>query len=280
MGLNPLWQEDVMLTVQDCYREASIFQTQPYFLVSCDGKVLLHLIPLGNDFTSDELIDLQQRFANKNQQVVHLWEDIWFSKRAQVLSRIKSFLGKNQSFHGRKAKLLILDGKETKKFLNENHLQGYVKAKYNLALVDGEKIIAVACFSEARPMPSRGMEYQSAELVRFASISGLTVVGGLSKLIKYFMKLNPVDDLMTYADRDWSLGKGYQNLGFEFVNITEPAFLYLNTADLIRYFPHRLPKALLADFEQQNDLNLENFLTLNGYVKIFNTGNLKYLLYR
>ncbi|RZJ50512.1 MAG: hypothetical protein EOO44_16230 [Flavobacterium sp.] len=279
MGLNPFWQEDVFLTVQGIYHQAQMKCAEPYFIIACQQKLLIHLIPVKNNFKPEELIELQKKYEAENIVLVQLWEDVWLNRRTQVLSRINSFLGLNKSYHGRKAKIAALNLKQASSFLNDNHLQGYIKAKYHFGLMNNDKLIAVASFSEARPMKSKGENYQSAELVRFASIDGLTIVGGLSKLIKHFLKQVKVDDLMSYADRDWSLGKGYDKLGFRLSETTPPAFLYVNQENLIRYFPHRLPKAILDEFETQNILNLDDFLASNGYLKLFNTGNLKYHLY-
>lgn len=279
MGLNPFWQEDVFLTVQDFDHQAQILPAEPYAIIACNEYFFVHLISVVHQYTPAELIALQERFQKQGVHLIHLWEDVWLSRRDQVLSRFRSLLGLNKSFHGRKAKIETLDQKQTLNFFNTYHLQGYVRAKYSYGLVTDGNLIAVASFSDTRPMKSKGADYQSAELVRFASKDGLTIVGGLSKLIKHFSKQIKINDLMTYADRDWSLGKGYDKLGFTISELTAPGILYVNTTTLIRYFKHRLPKTILSAFEAQNVLNLDDFLAEQGYVKLFNTGNLKYHLY-
>lgn len=279
MDINPFWQEDVFLTVQDIDHNANIKCAKPHFVIDCNRKFYLHLVPLDNTFKPEDLLKLQLDYQKEGLQLVHLWEDVWLARRNQVLSRIKSFLGLNQSFHGRKAKITIVAKEDSINFLDKNHLQGYIRAKYSFGLIADQELIALASFSDTRPMKSKGPAYVSAELVRFASKDGLTIVGGLSKLIKHFLKEIKVNDLMTYADRDWSLGKGYETLGFELTSVTEPAKLYLDQKSLIRYFPHRLSKSILLAFESQNILNLDDYLVANGFVKLFNTGNLKYHLY-
>lgn len=279
MDINPFWQEDVFLSVQDIDHNAKIKYAKPYFIINCNGKFHLHLVPLDNTFKPEDLLQLQSGYKKDGLYLVHLWEDVWLSRRNQVLSRVHSFLGLNKSFHGRKGKIAIVAKEESINFLNKNHLQGYINAKYSYGLIADGELIALASFSDTRPMKSKGSAYLSAELVRFASKEGLTIVGGLSKLIKHFLKQIKVNDLMTYADRDWSLGKGYETLGFEMTAITQSAYLYLDQKNLIRYFPHRLPKSILLAFESQKTLNLDDFLVANGFVKLFNTGNLKYHLY-
>lgn len=279
MGLNPFWQEDVFLTIQAFNPEIQWLSTADHCLIACNRRFLIHLVPLDNSFEPQALINLQLQYQDQGKQLVHLWEDVWLGKRAQVLSRIRSFLGLNQTFHGRQFKVAPVDAKTAHHFLDDHHLQGYINAKHHFGLIYKDELLAVASFSNPIQMKTKGPGYQSAELVRFASANGLTIVGGLSKLIKHFVKQVKLNDLMTYADRDWSLGKGYDKLGFSLASATEPAYLYVQRETLVRYFPHRLPKKIAADFEAQRELSWDDFLALNGYVKLFNTGNLKYYLY-
>lgn len=280
MGVNSLWRDDVLLSIQNIHPQALVLNKEPYYIINCDASFYINLISIKNTFQASELVQLQVDFQQQGIFLIHIWEDVWLTKTQQISSRIHSFLGLNKTFHGRKAKVVSLSLAEITTFLNTHHLQGYIRAKHNFGLVANGEIIAAANFSDIRSMKHKGANYLSAELVRFASKDGLTIVGGLSKLIKYFLKQVEVDDLMTYADRDWSIGRGYDKLGFELTAVTEPAFIYLDQQNLMRYFPHRLPKTLLSNFENQNILNLEDYLAANNYIKIFNTGNLKYHLYQ
>lgn len=279
MGLNPLFQEDFFLTIQDRYRAVENIQTHPFYIVAVKGSVYVNLIPLNTSFLPQQLQSLQVAYQQQGILLVHLWEDVWINKREQVLSRIHSFCGLNKSLHGRKAKIEELQATQAKAFLEAYHLQGYIKTKFNFGLRLNDELVAVASFAASRPMKSKGENYKSAELVRFATKTGVTIVGGLSKLLKYFLQQVSVNDLMTYADRDWSLGKGYDKLGFHFSGTTEAVTFYVDTKTMNRYQPHRLPKKILAAFDEQNILNLDGFLTQNGFFKVFNTGNLKYHLY-
>lgn len=279
MGLNPLFQEDFFLTVQNKYHAVEEIQTHPFYVVGIKGRVYVNLLPLNANFLPQQLLSLQAVYAQQGIFLVHLWEDVWSKKREQVLSRIHSFCGSNESLHGRKGKIEEVNQETAKSFLEQYHLQGYIKAKYNFGLKFNGEIKAVACFAASRPMKSKGAYYKSAELVRFATQTGVTIVGGLGKLIAYFLEIVNVNDLMTYADRDWSLGKGYDKIGFKLSGSTESVFFYVDTNTMTRYYAHRLPKKIITAYEAQNVLNLDSFLTSIDWVKVFNTGNLKYHLY-
>jgi hypothetical protein len=117
--------------------------------------------------------------------------------------------------------------------------------------------------------------YTSAELIRFACKGGITVIGGLTKLIKNFSDQLRPSDIMSYADRDWSIGKGYESTGFVLDRVTDVQEIWLKVNELKRYFYHRLPI-------QINDVkpeDLESYLLERGYKRIFNTGNLKFKLF-
>lgn len=279
MGVVPSFEHDFFSSVQQLYFAVTKVELKPFQIVCIKEQVYVHLVPLRNKFLPQQLLSLQAVYQQKGLTLVHLWEDVWHKRRNQVLSRIHSFCGFNQTLHGRKSKIIDLKKPLAEDFLEQHHLQGYINTKYNYGLTVDGTLMAVACISATRPMKSQGENYTSAELVRFATLSGHTVVGGLSKLISHFTKEVPSNDLMTYADRDWSLGKGYDLLNFQRSGISSPGYFYLDQKTFIRYAPHRLPKATQIAFNEQKILNLDDFLLALAYKKVFNTGNLKYHLF-
>lgn len=232
-------------------------------LLSFTGKkLILNLVTVGDQVSPEDLIDFQRKCLADEIQVVNLWQDIWEAKKGPVMARMKSILGLNKRLHGRSTTIERISKPEADGFMDLYHIQGSVGARYCYALSYHGEHVAVATFSNKRKMVRRGAGYTSAELIRFATKDGFTVTGGLSKLIKYYLKQLAPNDLMSYADRDWSVGKAYLSSGFVLEGETGPADIYLDTDTLQRYFLHRLP---VPD--------------LQAYRKIFNTGNLKYVLY-
>lgn len=269
----------VINTVALLGKPVHLIPHEKYILIQCGDQVYINLIPLHNNHTPEDLLELQTKYDQEHKVLVHLWEDVWNTNQAGVLSRIKSFLGLNQTFHARKCKIVEVSKEQATSFFNTYHLQGFVKAKYYYGLTLEGELVSLASFSELRPMKLKAADYMSAELIRFASKEGSTITGGLSKLIKFFLNNNKPNDLMSYADRDWSLGKGYEHLGFELSAITPPRHLYVDLNTGLRYFPHRIPKKLLLAFHEQKELNLDDYLSRNAFAKVFNIGNLKYHLY-
>jgi hypothetical protein len=80
----------------------------------------------------------------------------------------------------------------------------------------------VATFSNARRWVKEGKEIRSYEWTRYASLPDLRVSGGMGKMLKAFIKEVHPDDIMSYADLEWSEGEVYERLGFEAETRKEP----------------------------------------------------------
>ncbi|RZK20087.1 MAG: hypothetical protein EOO86_05620 [Pedobacter sp.] len=251
-----IWHQQISSALADFNVECHFFLKENFSLLSIsNGDIIVHLVNLDHQLNPNDLLKLQDEYAAKGIKIVHLWEDVWFSRPSQVLARIQSLLGNNKRIYGRKTKVQKIDKSVAESFLNDNHLQGFVSSRYKLGLFEKENLVAVATFSALRKM-NHSANYKSAELIRFAVKAGYSVTGGLSKLITYFSEQYSPNDLMTYADRDWSAGEAYIKLGFEQTAILVPQYFNLND-DLSR-----------------NIMKGE----ITSLSNAFNTGSLKYIL--
>ena len=275
MGIKSFWQEDVKAVLKAQGVEVDEILQEKYRLLSVTGRnLVVHLVSLTNSYQPDELVALQDRYLANGQNLIHVWEDVWISRKEQVIGRIRSLVGLNIRIHARKTKVINISQVLADEFLEINHVQGTAKSKYRIALSIDDKIVSVACFSNLRKMSrNHPEEYRSAEVIRFASLNGYTVTGGFSKLLKYFILEYKPNDVMSYADRDWSNGKVYEQSGFRLVSVSSPATIYVDRNSLVRYFPHRLPVSSVARPENGSDQ------VDPKYIKLFNTGNLKYIYY-
>lgn len=219
-------------------------------------------------------------------QLFHIFEgesiDLW-------LSMIHNKLGLNTRIPARKCYIREITNKETNAFLNENHIQGFINSKINLGLYinlkdfvkfsnlpeglnseDNEILVAVMTFSS--PRFNKNYEY---ELIRFCNLKNTNVVGGASKLFKYFARNYNPKSIISYANRRFSDGNLYKKLGFKLKNITKPNYFYFknNSFELEsrnKYQKHKL-KDILKDFNPE--LTETENMFLNGYRKIYDCGN-------
>ena len=75
-------------------------------------------------------------------------------------------------------------------------------------------LVAVATFSNARKWQKGEKTIRSYEWTRYASLPGVRINGGMGKVLKAFVKEVQPDDIMSYADLEWSEGSVYEQLGF------------------------------------------------------------------
>ena len=270
------------------------------YLFIPERKLILHCISLGNEIDDPMVFQkITVFFAQKNIKTIHIWEDVWQNKQEIIQSRLLSLLGKSETIPARLTQVRRIDKPTLDKFLTINHLQGTVgaKLKYGLflpkryfrvitnntenhsfthSLIDSEEILmAVASFSNAKKIIREGQEYRSYELIRFANLKGFTVVGGLNKLLKNFIDEQNPDDIMTYADSDWSDGKNYEKIGFERIEQTPPLAFELDNQTFTRK---------LSTYDGFHNPSLDEFsiaLNIESNKKnsiIFNSGNWKFLM--
>jgi hypothetical protein len=166
---------------------------------------------------------------NKHQVQIELddlkmncWKDEWEDKQSIIIYRIKSLLGQNKRIHGRSCEIKLLDKNTAEFFLNQHHIMGFAQSYYKLGLYKNDELLAIATFSKGRKMNRLPEGKKSFELIRFCNASGITVVGGLSKLLKYFINLTDAGDIMTYIDKDHSEGKAFLKLGFKLHSVSNP----------------------------------------------------------
>lgn len=157
-----------------------------------------------------------------NDLKMNCWKDEWEDKPGIILSRINSLLGQNKRVHGRSCDIRLLDKNTAETFLNRHHVMGFASSYYKLGLFKKDELLAIATFSKGRKMNRLPEGKKSFELIRFCNASGITVVGGLSKLLKHFIKLTDAGDIMTYIDKDQSEGKAFIKLGFKLHSESEP----------------------------------------------------------
>ena len=231
------------------------FPSSPFdYLFLKEKELVLHCITLDIVVNAPTFYqNLSNAFAQKNLKLIHIWEDVWQSKQEIVKSRILSLLGKSETIPARLTQVRRIDKPMLDKFLSVNHLQGTVaaKLKYGLFLPkryfrvintnitpsfinSDELLVAVASFSNAKKIMRGKEEFRSYELIRFANLKGHTVVGGLNKLLKNFIREQNPDDIMTYADSDWSDGSNYEKLGFERIEQTSPLAFELDNQTFTR----------------------------------------------
>jgi len=215
-------------------------------------------------------------------QAVVIWEDYWLARKSIVQSRLAAMLGISAKIPARLTLARRVDNAATAQFLQANHLNGSTVSKFRYGLFlpkryyrvlpddfafeasADELLVAVATFSNARIFTQNGEPFRSHELIRFASLTGTNVVGALDKLLNAFIREKSPDDIMTYADLEWSDGRSYKRLGFEERGSIPPQKAYVEAATMLR--TRKQPERAHSE-----DRTLAEYLTVN------NLGSIKYV---
>lgn len=239
---------------------------EPPFVHFPQRRLSFHLIELQPCADPLAFRQLSVEYEQQGTRLVQLWEDQWTRRQHLVQARVRALMGDSERTFARNTTITRIDRLTLDAFLQLNHLQGSPQVKYKYGLYAKDLLVAVASFSGKRPVKRDGVALDSYELVRFASMAGTTVTGGLSKLLSTFKEEIKPGDIMTYADRDWSNGHSYEQLGFTFIENTAPQTFLIHPREMQRIYLHRLPAgATEADMLRK------------GYFRIYNAGNKKYI---
>jgi hypothetical protein len=211
-------------------------------------------------------------------QLIHIFEDDWIFKENIVKSMILNKLKKSSNkIFARKCEIKEIDDNNLiRSFLDENHIQGFVGSNIKIGLYYNNELVSLMTFGKNRKNMGIKSKENYFELLRFCNKLNTNIIGGASKIFKYFItKYNPTE-ILTYADRSISQGKLYNTLGFDFVGKTEPNYNYYDLkCNKFNRFNFR--KDVLV--KKGYDINKTEFEIMDelGYLRVFNSGNLKFI---
>jgi hypothetical protein len=172
-------------------------------------------------------LDKTKYFNEREIRIIHIWEDSWVSKNKIIKSQISNWLNltENKIFARKCHVKEIKDTRIVTKFLEENHIQGKVGSSLKLGLYYNEELVSLMTFDHYEGR--KKMEDNNWNINRFCNKIDYNIIGGASKLFKYFLNNYHVSHVISYADSDWSEGDLYKKLGFNKVNSSDPDYKYI-----------------------------------------------------
>ena len=219
-----------------------------------------------NKYRHKEKADLAKE---KNITLLQFFSDELEEKQDIILSMILAKCGVLEKIGARKCILKDLTPAIAKKFFNENHLQGHIRASIYKGLFYKDKLIAAISAGKARYE-----KQNSLELYRFSVLRNYAVIGGLSKLLKSLDS-----DIISYADRRYSTGIGYSKIG-HIIKITPPNYFYVDKTKTKRFSRQKFQKHKLEKILDNYDSSKSEYWNMiaNDYRIIYDCGNLKYFI--
>ena len=162
-------------------------------------------------------------------------QDRWNIRRGMMQKRILAHLEVFSPIYARNCEIRRIDKAVAREFLEKTHSYGHASCRYCYGMflkrhtghiaaestaeegcctiVPGT-LVAVATFSNARKWIKGEQVVRSYEWTRYASLPEARISGGMGRFLKHFIKEVQPDDIMTYADLEWSQGDVYAGLGF------------------------------------------------------------------
>lgn len=213
---------------------------------------------------------------NSNIHLIQIFEDEWLYKKDIVKSIIKNHLKLNtNTFYGRKCEVQKISTNVCKTFLNDNHIQGNINSKIRLGLFHNGELLSVMTFGGNRIALGSTNEVGEYEMLRFCNKLGTNVVGGASKLFKYFIKEYQPNKVTSYSDRRYFNGGLYKELGFMFNKLTQPNYYYI--VGCVRENRYKYRKDRLVSDGYDKNMTEHEIMLDRGIYRIYDCGNKKWV---
>ncbi|MFA5586157.1 MAG: hypothetical protein WDA02_06380 [Saccharofermentanales bacterium] len=187
----------------------------------------------------------------KDIKLIHIYEDDWLYKQDIIKSIILNKLNKTPiKIYAKNCEIReISDNKLVIDFLNINHLLGKTKLDINIGLYFNNNLVSIMCLSKNN---------DNYEILRFCGLLNYVIVGGISKIFKYFIdKYKPIM-VIGYVDKSYSNGETFKILNFKLDKTLEPNFHYIIN----------------------NTRTDEKIKNEKEFKKIYNSGKLKFVYYQ
>ena len=211
----------------------------------------------------------------QNIQLISVWED-WIRNKPEIVESIllsKLGLIKN-TIYARNCIIKEVDSKTGNDFLNSNHIQGKTNSNIKIGLYYDNELVSIMTFTK---------KIQNDNIIwnlsRFCNKLNMKIVGGASKLLKYFIKNYKPTQIISYSSNDISNGNLYKTLGFNMCNNITNAYWYIHKSDLKRYHRKSFEKSKLKKLGYDiNNMTEFQIMDRLPFYRIYDSGHVKYEL--
>lgn len=207
-------------------------------------------------------------------RLIHIYDVEWCIKKDILIDKIKSLMGLNKRIFARKCEIRNINNEVYSKFCEEYHIQGTVGAKWKCGLYSNNELVAIASFGKSRFAD----EY---ELLRYCSKAGISVIGGMKKLVAHFKAETGITNLVSYADRRFTskIANVYGNENV--ISVSAPGYYYIKNKKIMSRFEFQKHKLKTNEFTAKyydDRLTETEICKLAGLIKIYDCGQLKFKL--
>jgi len=209
---------------------------------------------------------------SRNIRLISIFEHEWVEKEAQIKGFLTSVLGKNTKIYARKTEAKFIDKKDAAEFLDRTHIQGSTRFDTAVGLYFGDKLVGVTTFGKHH----RKSDEEVTVLSRMSFESGITVVGGATKMLK-FASTKIKGKVVSWSDNRWSQGGIYKSMGFTYDAALDPDYFYIGKNQEIRSKQSTKKEWLVS---QGADIGLtERLMAVQlGYFRVYDCGKIRWTI--
>ena len=169
-----------------------------------------------------------------------------------------------------------VNSNDAKKFLNENHIQGFCSSTYKYGLYYHDELLSLMTFGRSRKT-IMGDGRDGWELLRFCNKLNTHVIGGARRLLTHFCNEHPAGDIISFASHDISNGHLYEVLGFDYAGETHSSYWYVHNQSHERFHRSSFMKKDLVRKGYDPSLTEEQIMMQTDYLRIYDSGQSKWL---
>jgi hypothetical protein len=218
--------------------------------------------------------DKADKFREVGVRLIQVWETDWLYRQDIIKSIISNAMLKDSKrIYARKTDLRVLQFNDVKDFLDYNHIQGHLAGSVYLGLFYEDELRSVMTFN------IRDKSKDLWEIGRLATSRGYVVIGGASKMFKFFIRNYEPQEIYTFAFLDFFTGKVYESMGMEFSHNSAPGYFYVDVFGFRynrRQFSKKqlIKKGIVSNKDPRSETEIMDEL---GFMKTYNCGNAKYI---
>ena len=200
-----------------------------------------------------------EKCLDKGIRLIQITEWEWLHKNKQIKDYLSNILVKSNKIFARKCKVKEISNKEYMDFTNNYHLEGYCSAFIRIGLFYNDELVQIMSFKKTK---------KYFEIIRECSKSGYLIIGGKSKILKYFERVYSPKRIISYCEKNKFTGNSYIKCGFKLKEESEPSYCYYKNSRKIHKNDCKKEK---IGFDE-NLSEWEN-MSNNGYMRLFDYGN-------
>lgn len=202
--------------------------------------------------------------------LLSIYDFYWINnlKKEIYKSKINHYLDLDKKIFARKCIIKKIDNNIAKEFYHQNHLEsyGFFTGMDSYGMYYENTLIMCASVNNFYEQTTKTKKYK---LHRICTLKETTVVGGISKLTKYLLKI--------YKEFDYliTLSSGASTLNYYNYIILKPRYFWVNTRSLQYYHRNQTQKSKLeSTFSEPllKDDTETSYMERLGYVKVYDNG--------